>query len=235
MPIRRRDHLPDGLVAGDGGQRYPMRMGSGDGAQRHAIGGRNLRCRIGVGKFPPVVRAVLGRRHEERTEPVAPAVEDERRRSLLRLGVTREDRLRDIVRLLVLVGEEQARPKPDEVEHIGQACRLVEVVDVPDQPGLGVEPEAEVARMRITDRRRGRGAHQVRTEDRCALRPPPAGGAQEEEGVFRHALVLLPERILVHICPEAGPQGCLVAGDRGDEIVHGPHPEKGMVRPGWRA
>src|SRR5947207_2295381 len=78
----------------------------------------------------------------------------------------------------------------DEVEGVGHAGRLIEVVDAPDQSALRIRPGAEVLDMNVADRQYLRRIREFRTDRRHRLGEAPIRRAQERKGVQTHLLVL---------------------------------------------
>jgi hypothetical protein len=92
-----------------------------------------------------------------------------------------------------LGGEQRADGKADEVVGEGHGVGLVEIVDAPDEPALGVAPRAEILDVEVADDVGLLGAREFAAALRPDLRPPIIGGAEVEERVGAHLLVLVVE------------------------------------------
>ncbi len=131
-------------------------------------------------------------------EPLAIAAED---------GVARL--LGADLEMAALDRQVRAGGEPHEVMGVRQPAGLVEVVDPPHQPPLGVAPGAEVLDVQVAHGQHLGGAQQIGAHLRPALRPAVVGGAQEEKQRLLHVPVLLLQ-VLGHQRDLAG-QPALVA------------------------
>jgi hypothetical protein len=78
----------------------------------------------------------------------------------------------------------------NEIERVGHACGLVEVVDAPDKAAFDVAPGAVVLDVHVADGEHRRRVLQVLAHLLDGCGPAEIGAAQEDERVFTHPLML---------------------------------------------
>src|SRR5258706_1726331 len=86
--------------------------------------------------------------------------------------------------------QQRARRQPQEIEHERHLGGLVEIVDAPHQPALGVAPGAEILQVDVADREHGGRIGQLGTAREHRLRQAQVDRAQEAERAVAHDWVL---------------------------------------------
>ncbi len=187
---------------------------------------RERLVRLGeCGQLRPEGVRVGGSRRLESGEPRVPLGGDERLPALFEAPAiaVEHDRAHVVLvqrEVLVSHGDERARAEAQQVERVRQRGRLVEVVDAPREPPLGVAPAAEVLHVQVADGEQLGRLHQLGRRLLLEPREPEVvRRAQEERRRLGHPLVLARE-VVVEDGAELRAQPALVGGRRLDG-VHG--------------
>src|ERR1039457_6084851 len=80
--------------------------------------------------------------------------------------------------------------QPHQINRVRQRKRLVEIIDAPHQPTLGIAPGTIIFYMQIANGQHCGCAGHLRTKRREKLHPAIERGAQERKCILRHQLVL---------------------------------------------
>ena len=102
-------------------------------------------------------------------------------------------------------GQHEARREALEVPLPRTGAGLVEVVDAPGQPPVGVAPGAEVFDVQVAGGENNRGFHQLGQCCRKEFGPAVESSSKQNEGAGAHELVLLVEIGLHDFCVLAEP------------------------------
>ena len=78
----------------------------------------------------------------------------------------------------------------DEIERVGHARGLVEIVDAPDEAAFDVAPGAVILDMHVADGEHRRCVLQILADLFDGRSPAEIGAAQEDERILAHLLVL---------------------------------------------
>ena len=83
--------------------------------------------------------------------------------------------------------------QPHQVHRVGEEAGLVEIVDSPHQPPIGISPGAEVLHVQVADRQETRHVIQFRAHLGPYLHPTIESRPKEWKKGRRHLLVLEPQ------------------------------------------
>src|SRR5215471_2362110 len=92
--------------------------------------------------------------------------------------------------MVAINGQMGAGGQAHQVDCIGQAADLVEIIHAPDQAALAVAPGTEILHVQISHAEQLRRVHQARADARKKLRPAIKRAAKKAERALGHQTVL---------------------------------------------
>src|SRR5215471_7051184 len=104
---------------------------------------------------------------------------------------------------LAISAQKTSRSPSEQVECVGHEACIVEIVDAPHEPPLGITPGPEILDMGITHRQYGRRALEFAEPDLDQLAPTKESGAKEGQRIATHPRVLTREARIDNraLCP----------------------------------
>src|SRR5262252_3952671 len=94
------------------------------------------------------------------------------------------------MKMVAINGQMGAGGQAHQVDCVGQAADLVEIIHTPDQAALAVAPGSEIFHVQISHAEQLRSVHQACADARKKLRPAIKRSAKKTERTLRHQTVL---------------------------------------------